>query len=418
MNILLICATDIWSIGEGMGAPTIYRTLKAFNDAGHAVHVVLPERAGDRGVSSGDVEGLDRVRFTGLPHLKSPSRSRPSQKFISRAWSKLQLAILFPLLAAWEGRQILKQEKIDVLYGYEVHGVLAVSLLRRLKPIPSVARFQGSVLDPTPQNPFSSARKIDHVIALKSSADLYIMTDDGTLGDVTLTRLNPLSKRRLRYWRNGIDLARFRPASSEEAALARNNLGIPKDAPVVLAVSRLAWWKRLDRAIRAWPQVIAQRSDAMLVLVGDGEQRPRLEEMTRLLGVQGSVHFAGAVQQERVVNYLRAADIFVSVNELSNAGNPLMEALACGKAIVTLNNGSTGKLIADGVTGILLKPDDDTALSGAIARLIEDQPLRERLQQQARQFATDNFWTWEERMAAEVQAVSELVSLQAGKLEP
>jgi glycosyltransferase involved in cell wall biosynthesis len=405
----MICALDISSMDESKGSITSRRTIKAFNDAGHTVYVILPEQEGGGEAQSSDIEELERVRFRRVPSLRSPGQRRRAPSLPGRAQDKLQLAVAFPLLAAWKGRQILKQEKIDLLYGYEVQGVLAASLLRRVKRLPQVARFQGSVLDPTFRDPLNLARKLDHVIALRAPADLYIMTDDGTMGDVTIKRLNPHSRQRLRFWRNGLDLERFRPISKGEVAAAKRSIGVQPDAPLAVTVSRLVRWKRLDRAIRAWPQVVAQRDDALLLIVGDGDERPRLEEMARDLGVAANVRFTGAVRQEEVLNYLGAADIFLSVNDLANAGNPVMEAAACGKAIITLNNGATSRLLQDGVTGILLKPDDDAALTGAIVRLIEDTETRSRLQRQARQLALENFRTWDQRMADEIEAVSELV---------
>lgn len=421
MNVLMICAADVWSMGEGKGAPTIYHTLKAFNDVGHTIYLVLPRASGGDGALGADVEGLaafPRVRFRRVAWPRPWGRRRGSRSLFSRAWGKLQLAMIFPLVAAWEGRRILKQEKIDVLYGYEVQGVLAASLLRLFKRVPLVARFQGSVLDPAFRNPLHLVRKLDHVIALRAPANLYIMTDDGTMGDVTLTRLNPRSKQRLRFWRNGIDLERFQPTSREKAAGAKMSIGFPAGTAMVVSTSRLVRWKRLDRAIRAWPRVMEKRPDATLVLAGDGDERPQLEEMVSTLGLQNNVLFTGALRQDEVTKYLRAADVLLSVNDLSNAGNPLMEAIVCGKAIVTLNNGSTARLIEDGVTGILLEPDDDEALAAAIVRLIEDPNLRHRLGRQARQFALENFRTWDERMAEEVQAVLELLPQPTGTKKP
>jgi glycosyltransferase involved in cell wall biosynthesis len=395
-------------MGDGKGAATIFRTLKAFNDAGHTVNLVVPE-SGKRHAADGTVDRLERVRLWGLRSFAS-SGDRRVTSLPGRVWAKLRLSVLFPLLAARQGLRILRQEKIDVLYGYEVQGVLAVRLLRLLRKLPTVARFQGTILSPSVRSPLRLARKFDHVLALKSSADLYIMTDDGTLGDETLARLNPRSVERLRFWRNGIDLERFQPVDAAESAPVRGELGIPLDAPLVVASSRLVSWKRLDRAIRAWPRVAARRPDARLLIVGDGDERARLERMVKELGLEDSVRFTGAVRQEQVLQYLQAADIFVSVNDLSNAGNPLMEAAACGNAIVTLNNGSTGRLICDGVNGLLLQPDDNAGLARALVRLIEDGDLRQRLQRAARQFALDNFWSWDQRMEAEVQAVADLVA--------
>ena len=76
--------------------------------------------------------------------------------------------------------------------------------------------------------------------------------------------------------------------------------------------------------------------------------------LARELGVADAVRFEGAVPQADVLRYLWAADAFLSSNDLSNVGNPLLEAMACGKPIVTIDNGATGDLIRDGETGILL----------------------------------------------------------------
>jgi glycosyltransferase involved in cell wall biosynthesis len=407
MNILMVCATDIWSMGDGRGAPTIHRTLKAFSQAGHTVHLVLPGRGRPPA-------GLPGVRFHGLPFLGSLTGRTPARSLAGRAWRKFTLAVLFPLIAAWRARAILRREPIDVLYGYEVQGTLAVRILRRFKRLPTVTRFQGTVLSAAGDGTLGRLRKLDHVLALKTRADLYIMTDDGTLGDETLIRLNRRAGKRMRFWRNGIDLSRFTPAPKSEAAAARKALGLPTRAPVVLASSRLVWWKRLDRVIRVWPRVTGQHKDALLLIAGDGDERANLEEMARRLGLADSVRFLGALPQEEIVNLLRAADIFVSVNDLSNAGNPLMEAAASAKAIVTLDNGSTGRLVQDGVTGRLLEPDDDEALAGALIGLIEDGRERRRLGEAAHAFAAASFWSWDQRMSAEVQAVSELVAAAGG----
>jgi glycosyltransferase involved in cell wall biosynthesis len=122
----------------------------------------------------------------------------------------------------------------------------------------------------------------------------------------------------------------------------------------------------------------------------------------------------GAVQQAEVMRYMHAADVFLAVAELSNVGNPLLEAMACGMCIVAVDAGDTRDLIRDGATGRLV----DSSNRSGIARPIEDRladlvvalagdgPQRERLAQGAAEYAHANFWTWEQRMAAEVEAVS------------
>ncbi len=120
-------------------------------------------------------------------------------------------------------------------------------------------------------------------------------------------------------------------------------------------------WKRVDRAVRALPHVRRELPEALLIILGDGEETANLERLARELGVADAVRFEGAVPQEDVRRYLWAADVFLSLNDLSNVGNPLLEAMACAKPIVTLDNGATGELIRDGETGSCCPPESRRA---------------------------------------------------------
>jgi glycosyltransferase involved in cell wall biosynthesis len=113
---------------------------------------------------------------------------------------------------------------------------------------------------------------------------------------------------------------------------------------------------------------------------------------------------------------MHAADVFLAIADLSNVGNPLLEAMACGMCIVAVDAGDTRDLIIDNQTGRLV----DSSNRSGIARPLEDRladllvalsgdtPQRERLAQGAAAYAREHFWTWDQRMAAEVDAVSAL----------
>jgi glycosyltransferase involved in cell wall biosynthesis len=301
--------------------------------------------------------------------------------------------------------------------------VLAVRLLRRRGfRLPLVTRFQGTVMYPALTDRLLYARRYEEALALKTRADLYIMTDDGTRGDDVLARLNPGSKGRVKFWRNGLDLDRLHPATRGERAAARLALDIDPDAFVMLTASRLATWKRIDRAVRALAPVRAWVPGATLLVVGDGEERARLEALARSLGVADGVRFLGAVPQRDVMRYMHAADLFLAVADLSNVGNPLLEAMACGMCIVAVDAGDTRDVIRDGVTGRLV----DSAQRSGIAKPLEERLTelivtlagnaeeRQRLANGAAAYARDHFWTWDNRMSAEVAAVAELVQNARG----
>lgn len=415
MNILMPCALDVWSLAEGMGAPTLYRTLRAYGQRGHRVFVVSPSMGANRfgpAEHPSQGEGQPQIANVSFHTFHLPSLAELPLRFpglVAKADQKLRFALLFPALAARQAERILLTHTIDLLYAYEVHGVLTARLLRRRYRLPTVARFQGTVMHPALSSRLAYYRKYEEVLALRTPADLYVMTDDGTRGDEVLARLNPASKGRVRFWRNGLDLDHLTPSSVAKRAAARRALGLPADAFVMMTASRLALWKRVDRAVRALPHLLPRVPQALLLVLGDGEERANLESLARDLGVAGAVRFEGAVPQRDVVGYMRAADLFLALADLSNVGNPLLEAMACGMAILTLDVGDTADLVRDGETGRLLPVGDEPALIEAIARLAGDPELRRRLGRAARRHAKAHFWSWEERLAVEIEEVERLV---------
>jgi glycosyltransferase involved in cell wall biosynthesis len=189
----------------------------------------------------------------------------------------------------------------------------------------------------------------------------------------------------------------------------RSKLGLQPDDFVLVTATRLARWKRVDRAVDAVALLRNEGIAARLLIVGDGEERTNLEEQVRDLGVQELVTFVGAVPQHEVQRYLWAADVFMSTNELSNVGNPLLEAMVAGQCVLTLDEGDTRDLIRDGETGILLQSGEPQAIADALTALARDPDKRRRLGASARRVAERSFWSWEQRMDAEIEAVQELI---------
>src|SRR4029079_4478918 len=145
---------------------------------------------------------------------------------------------------------------------------------------------------------------------------------------------------------------------------------------VLVTSSRLARWKRIDRAIDAVALLRAKGIHARLLVVGDGEERANLERQAAQRLVKDVVTFVGGVPQPEVQRHLWAADVFLSTNELSNVGNPLLEAMLAGRCILTLDEGDTRELIAAGVTGRLLPVGEPGAIAAALAELAADVDLR------------------------------------------
>ncbi len=316
---------------------------------------------------------------------------------------------------ALKGSSLLKSGSFDVIYGYEIHGVLAVWLLRifrRVKYHKVVHRFQGTWCYEYLKN-----RKIlklimnwESCLALLLGSDLCIMTNDGTFGDTALKMLHTRSTN-VKFWINGVDTFSMEKKKTDRI---KNDLHIQAHCSVAVTTCRLEQWKRVDRAILAIASAVNRydAKDLLYVIVGDGSMRGELEALVREEDIEDNVIFAGAVSGSEISSYLALADFFLSTNDLSNVGNPLLEAIRACKIIFTLNNGDTGSWIQHRVNGFIYDIDDMLFenMANDIYEVINNESLRKRIISNIKKTEKEKLWTWKERFEAEIKEVEKLIA--------
>jgi len=190
---------------------------------------------------------------------------------------------------------------------------------------------------------------------------------------------------------NGVDLGRFRPVDPGPwRRLA------PAGRPVVLSAGRLVRRKGIDTLLRACAALPRSLPPPALVVAGDGPDRPRLEALARGLGVPA--RFLGRVPDRDLPALYSAADLFVLAareepnGDVEGFGLVLLEAAACGTPSVACRSGGVPDAVDDGVSGLLVPPDDPPALAAALTRLLSDEALRRRLSCGARARAARSGW--------------------------
>ena len=149
--------------------------------------------------------------------------------------------------------------------------------------------------------------------------------------------------------------------------------------PTVAFVGRLRKYKGVDWVIRAWPRVRARVHEARLLVIGDGPWAEVLKDEVRRSGVGGSVEFLGFLPASEKVKRLQSAWVVVQPSPKEGWGLTVVEAGACGTAVVSADSPGLRDSVRRDETGLLVPYGDDAALADALARVLSDTALRERL---------------------------------------
>jgi rhamnosyl/mannosyltransferase len=197
----------------------------------------------------------------------------------------------------------------------------------------------------------------------------------------------------------GVDTYRFTPPYNDaQAGLPKECIQtvLCKDSFKILFVGRLRYYKGLDTLL----QSLTLLPEAQLTLVGEGPMRRTWEALSQKLGLTERVIFRGEVDDAALPDYYKQADLFVLPASVRAEafGTVLLEAMASGLPCITteLDTG-TSWVVEDGVTGIIVPPDDPEALTQAVRTLMQDPSLRSAMgragRKRAEQFFSDKKMT-------------------------
>jgi glycosyltransferase involved in cell wall biosynthesis len=177
--------------------------------------------------------------------------------------------------------------------------------------------------------------------------------------------------------------------------------------PIILGIGRLARQKGFDLLLRAFAKTGLADNGWRVVILGEGEDRKALSQLSDELGVSGSVEMPGHVTD--VSGWIARSRIFALPSRYEGFPNALLEAMQLGTACVSFDCPSGPRdLIEDGLNGLLTSAEDVDALAGALRQLALDQPLRERLAREATKvsetFAADRIYRlWTEALDSAYQ---------------
>jgi glycosyltransferase involved in cell wall biosynthesis len=248
-------------------------------------------------------------------------------------------------------RALLAGERVALVHAHGSRGALYAGLAARGLGVPLVWHVRVADADP----------RLDPLLARLASS--IVVNSAATAARL---RRVPVAADKLTIVPNGVDLVRFAPRPADPAL--RTALGLDPALPVVAYFGRLEHGKGVDVLLDAAARVHA-KLPAAFVLVGDGPLRAPLAARAAAAGLP--VRFVG--QRDDVPELLGLCAVVVLPSRQEAFGRVLIEAMAAGVPVVATAVGGIPEVCTDGVTGLLVPPEDPDALAAAIARTLTDQ---------------------------------------------
>lgn len=183
---------------------------------------------------------------------------------------------------------------------------------------------------------------------------------------------------RIRVIPNTIDLSRYRPGARNQQLAAKLNLDKRAVIMTLGRLSRLERYKGVDEVLEAIPSLVTDIPNLTYLVVGDGDDRARLEEKARSLGIGDHVVFSGYVSETEKADYYRLANVFVMPSRGEGFGIVFLEAIACGLPVIASTADASMEVIRGGRLGSAVDPSDRTAIAAAIRSLILCPPAIDR----------------------------------------
>ncbi len=283
------------------------------------------------------------------------------------------------LRTIWRFRRYIVQNQIDVVHSFmtraDIFGVLAALGLRRVVVVTSRLNT-GYWYTPAYKRLF---RILNHYTA-------HVVTNSAYAKKV-VAAAEKLAPDKITVLYTGVDLARYSSSSGDPSVAV--SLGVPSDAQVVGVVANYRPVKDLALFLKSAHIVAAAAPRAAFLLVGKGELRPELEKLALELKIGDRVFFSDG--RGSVPDYLARMSVACLSSLSEGLPNAILEYMAAGLPVVATDVGGNSELVADGVTGYLVRGRTPEAFAEPIIRLLRDDALRTAMGQKGLERARTEF---------------------------
>ena len=396
--VKVLFVTERW-FPQGGGGEIYYQNLASFlAKKGHDVHVLT-------GVSPPPLKEQSHS-FKSL--LRLPANYTPDERFY---FSNLLRRIFFILKLLRKTIFLIRKNNIDLIHTstplLSTLLYFAIYFLRR----PLIASNRVFFLynwQKITQNYLKS--KLFEIIELISYKLPYSCLISVSANFIELIRRYGV-KTSIVHIPNAVDFKVFNPHIGSKKVKEKY---LPSDESYLVSfIGRLVPQKGIELHIKAIQYVNNFVKNCTYLLIGEGSHRKELEDLVTRLNIKNVV-FTGTVPYSQIPEFISASDIIVLPSVAEGVSRVLLEAMACGKPVITTKLIGTKELITDGKTGILIEEGNIQQMSEALISLLKDKILRERIGRTAYEYIKDKL-TWDHVGNETLKVYNQVLSTERSK---
>jgi 1,2-diacylglycerol 3-alpha-glucosyltransferase len=337
-------------------------TARSLGVRGHTIDIHAPRYgAGDYRLVNATAREPDlgaNVRIHRRLALPFPSSTRQSR-----------VALPSPLvLSALSGRARPDIIHTHSFFGIGLEAVLAGTMLR----IPVVGTNHTTIAGFGPHIPVSVRRAAAYVLWYYNRCDQVTAPSRSVFQELGLHRL----RRPHCVVSNPIDIGLFTPADTIERQASRARFGLP--GPTITYAGRLGPEKNIEVVLRALVTLRDQGIAADLAIAGHGAHEPVLRALAAELRMSERIKFLGTLAPEELARLLQISDIFAMLSTSETQSMTLLQAMACGVAVVAANTRALPEFVSPD-NGVLVEPHGQARLAAAFSDLLGSADRRRRL---------------------------------------
>lgn len=357
---ILISSDLYWPTVNGVS--TAARTLaKGLAGRGHEVLVIAPSQTGKKYKEVDGNYTIARTASTVFPFYQNFRICLYPYREVKKIIKDFNPDVVHMMGFLMISQAVMKYSQKYDIPTVSTNHAMPENLMDNLKRLAPLSR------------PINYVMK-EYIVRFHKKTDYFTMPTQSALD------IFKLSTRKLKIpveaVSNGINLSEYSPTKPPQEVFEK--FKIPTDKPIVAYIGRVDAEKHISVLIDAFVRVL-RKMDAHMIIVGKGTETANLQQQARDLRVYDKITFTGCVDEEDKINLHKVGTVYCMASPVELQSIAMLEAMASGKPIVSVDAGPLKELCQDGRNGILCETDNDKGIADAILKIISDPTLAESM---------------------------------------